>query len=88
MDATDVNARWQAAMAKYTPSGASPVDGAAELQHYFYLGSDRADAGGSPAMRIDPPGKAGSRSTLGLLAAAFGAGLCCGMIVMGRRGGR
>ena len=37
----NVNARWQAAMAKYTPDAGSPVDAAGELGHYFYLGTDR-----------------------------------------------
>ena len=35
------NARWQAAMAKFTPDAGSPVDAAGELGHYFYLGTDR-----------------------------------------------
>lgn len=41
MDAKEVNARWQAAMSKYTPAKTSPVDAARELKHYCYLGSKR-----------------------------------------------
>lgn len=41
MDMKPVNARWQAAMAKYTPDECSPIDAAQELKHYFYLGADR-----------------------------------------------
>jgi len=29
-------------MSKYTPSAESPVDAAGHLEHYFYLGTDRA----------------------------------------------
>eukprot|EP01052_Picozoa_sp_SAG31_P009560 SAG31_NODE_505_length_14757_cov_20.172943_5_plen_193_part_00 len=41
MDETDVNAKWQAAMSKYTAANSSPIDAAMELEHYFYLGTDR-----------------------------------------------
>ena len=43
MDSLEVNERWQAAMAKYTPANTSPINAAMELQHYFYLGGDRPD---------------------------------------------
>ena len=51
MDATSVNARWQAQMSKYTPAGLSPLEGIAELQHYFYLGTD---VDGSEAIDDEP----------------------------------
>merc|ERR1712100_410134 len=45
MDGHEVNARWQAAMSKYTPANTSPVESAGTLEHYFYLGSDRTMVG-------------------------------------------
>eukprot|EP00947_MAST-08B_sp_MAST-8B-sp1_P003553 g3553.t1 len=59
MDTTDVNARWQREMAKYTPVNASPIDDAQELAHYFYLGEDRhltaaADGGENAASPVAP----------------------------------
>ena len=40
MDASPINAKWQAAMSKHTPSGESPIDASGEFTHYFYLGTD------------------------------------------------
>ena len=40
METHAVNAKWQAAMAKYTCSGDSPLVDAGPLTHYFYLGDD------------------------------------------------
>ena len=70
MDAYSVNKKWQAAMAQYTPAGQSPLVGAADMTHYFYLGTD---VEGAPAT---------GPSALQLAAAAatiFGAGLACGL---------
>lgn len=44
MEKTDVNKRWQAAMAKYTVDNVNPIDAAQELTNYFYLGTNRAQA--------------------------------------------
>eukprot|EP00035_Acanthoeca_spectabilis_P003919 m.96802 g.96802 ORF g.96802 m.96802 type:complete len:253 (+) comp12374_c0_seq5:945-1703(+) len=41
MDKTEVNARWQAAMAPYTADNTSPIDQASELEHCLYLGDNR-----------------------------------------------
>jgi len=77
MDATEVNARWQSAMAKYTLSGETPLVGCAELTHYFYLGSDREGA---------PAATGPSRTQLAAAAVAlFGAGLACGLALARRR---
>ena len=75
MDLTAVNAAWQAAMAKYTPSGLTPLAHVAELTPYFYLGADREGAA--------PPTR--SKSHLVLVAAAtFGLGAMLGF-ALGRR---
>ena len=41
MDAKEINAKWQAVMAKYTVADESPIEASGELQHYFYLGTDK-----------------------------------------------
>ena len=82
MDATEVNARWQATMAKYTPKGLSPLEEICELQHYFYLGTDRLDA-----TKVEAAAH-GSPTSPRMLAATFVAGLCCGMLIMSRGRGR
>ena len=70
MDETSINAKWQAAMSKYTPSGNTPLLGAAELQHYFYLGEDTLD---NVDVAFD-----GIFATHRALA-AFALGVCCGL---------
>ena len=45
MDETEVNGRWQAAMAKYTAANVKPIDAAVELDSYFYLGTDKGEPG-------------------------------------------
>lgn len=41
MAETEVNARWQDAMSKYTPANVRPDEAAGTMEHYFYLGTDR-----------------------------------------------
>ena len=48
MDGTEVNARWQTEMSKYTPKNLSPIDAAGSLTHYFFLGDDKVDEPASP----------------------------------------
>jgi len=82
MDATEVNARWQATMAKYTPKGLSPLEEICELQHYFYLGTDRLEA-----TKVEAAAH-GSPTSPRMLAATFVAGLCCAMLIISRGRGR
>eukprot|EP00966_Prymnesium_polylepis_P304852 7043328-Prymnesium_polylepis.2 len=86
MEAHEVNARWQAAMSKFTPAGLSPLEGAADLCHYFYLGSDSegADAPAAAAVAPRPASRLESLSTAAIAATAFGAGICCGLILAAR----
>ena len=56
MDETDVNGKWQAAMSKYTPAGTSPVDAAMELEHYFYIGTDRVLTSATTVKPTQPTG--------------------------------
>jgi hypothetical protein len=69
-------------MAKYTPKGLSPLEEICELQHYFYLGTDRPDA-----TKVEAAAH-GSLTSPRMLAATFVAGLCCGMLIMSRGRGR
>ena len=43
MDQTEVNAKWQTEMSVYTPANDIAIDGAKELEQYFYLGANRED---------------------------------------------
>ena len=74
MDALEVNQRWQVAMSKYTPKASSPIEGAGELSHYFYLGTD-CEGGPGPASAPSP-------CATTLLAVLVGVG--CGIILGAR----
>ena len=75
MDSHPVNAKWQAAMAKYTPQGTSPIDGVSEFQHYFYLGDD---VEGVHSNCADSEGGA-QLATAGRTVVALVVGLCAGL---------
>jgi L-rhamnose mutarotase len=47
MESTEVNAKWQAAMQKYTPENVVPIDAAVQLEPYFYVGVDRQEVPGA-----------------------------------------
>ena len=79
MEAHPVNARWQTAMARYTPSNmGSPLDdGDTSLRHYFYLGEDAP--GGTPAPEAAAVAAAGPSRAM--LAATLGVGVGCGLLL-------
>merc|ERR1712194_926920 len=78
MQAHEVNSRWQAAMAKYTPTSTSPIEGAKELQHYFYLGVDMEDTQHTPGPVVVKKSKWCMAVAWPAFAAATGVGLVCG----------
>ena len=81
MDAQSVNRRWQSAMAKYTPAGLSPLVGAAELCHYFYLGTDVQDSSGAADLAGAVAAELKRPLTVALAVATFGLGAVCGLLV-------
>ena len=74
MDSHPVNAKWQTAMAKYTPQGTSPIDGVSEFEHYFYLGDDVEGVHSN----WDSEGGA-QLATAGRTVVALVVGLCAGL---------
>ena len=43
MEAEPINTKWQELMSKYTAEGTRPDEAFGQLEHYFYLGTDRAE---------------------------------------------